>query len=144
MKPVLHQAIYIQLKRSYLMLGLLCVISISCCWILLAMPIAVWIKFFGILLVLSSSVYFILRDALLMLAWSMQILTVDSKGQLTLSYLNGQQMQPELADSCFIHPNLIILNFKRDGFKLAMPSVILLMDDSDEVRRLRVWLRWPR
>jgi hypothetical protein len=37
-----------------------------------------------------------------------------------------------------------VLNFERKGFKLALPPVILLPNaaHADELRRLRVWLRW--
>jgi hypothetical protein len=148
MKPILYQAIRIQLKPSILMLGLLSFFSIASCSILLALPIAAMIKFAAILLVSISSVYFILRDILLVLPWSWQALEVDAKGGLTLSNRCQQQFQPILADSSFVHANLIILNFKRNGFRLALPPVILLPEykypDTDEVRRLRVWLRWAR
>lgn len=149
MKPILHQAIHIQFVRSYLILGLLCFISIVCCSILLALPVGIMIKFFSVLLVLTSSVYFILRDALLLLPWSWKSLEIDSKGVLSMINKRGQQLQPALADSTFIHRKLTILNFKRERFKLTLPVAIFIEYlnsdlDSDEVRRLRVWLRWAK
>jgi hypothetical protein len=142
MRPILHQAIHLQLKPSRLMLGLLSLISIICFWILLALPIAAVIKFTGMLLIVTSSIYFILRDALLLLPWSWQDLEVDSKGMLSLTNQRGQQFQPILDATTFIHFKLIILNFKRSGLRLL--PLILLADQSnaDDVRRLRVWLRW--
>ena len=146
MKPILHQAIHIKFKPSYLILGLLCAISMLCCWILLVLPMATTIKLLAILLVVMSSIYFILRDVLLMLPWSWQRLELDSKGQLTLINRRGQQFQPALAETTFIHAKLIILNFKPDSFKLPIPPVILLLtqENIDEKRRLRVWLRWAK
>lgn len=146
MKPILHQAIYLQCQPSRLMLGLLSLISIICCWILLALPIAPAIKLLGILLVVISSLYFILRDILQMLPWSWQGLQVDSKGQLTLTNLLGQQFQPTLADNTFIQAKLTIINFQRKGYSLRLPPVILLETpaNKDAVRRLRVWLRWSK
>lgn len=126
------------------MLSILCAISMLCCWILLVLPMATTLKLMAIMLVLVSSIYFILRDILLMLPWSWQLLEVDSKGKLTLINQRGQQFQPTLADSTFIHVKLTILNFKRDGFRFALPPVILWMANVDEVRRLRVWLRWAK
>jgi hypothetical protein len=146
MKPILHQAIRIQFKSSGLMLGLLSLISIICCWILLALAIAPTIKFAGILLVVASSIYFILRDALQMLPWSWQVLELDAKGQLTLTDRGGEKFQPALAGNTFIHPMLTILNFKRAGAKLVLPPVIFLFtqENTDDLRRLRVWLRWAK
>lgn len=142
MKSILHQAITIKFKPSHLLLGLLCVIAMLCCWIALVLPIATTIKIVMIILVLVSSIYFILRDALLALPWSWQALSVDIKGELTLINQRGQQFKPALADSTFIHNQLTLLNFKRVGFSLALPPVILLGINTDETRRLRVWLRW--
>lgn len=144
MKPILHQAIHIKLKPNYLMLSLLSVISIACCLILFALPIAALIKLFAMILVLISSTYFGLRDCLLMLPWSWQRLEVDIKSELLLTNQRGQQFVPDLADSSFIHGKLTILNFKRDGFKFALPPTIILMDITDDMRRLRVWLRWAK
>ncbi len=144
MKPILHQAIHIKFKPSTLMLSILCAISMLCCWILLVLPMATTLKLMAIMLVLVSSIYFILRDTLLLLPWSWQFLEIDSKGKLTLINQRGQQFQPALANSTFIHAKLVILNFKRNGYRLALPPVILLMANIDEVRRLRVWLRWAK
>lgn len=144
MKPILHQAIHITFKPSILMLGLLCTISMWCCWILIVLPMATMLKLLAITLILVSSIYFILRDILLLLPWSWRMLEVDSKGELTLINQRGQQFQPTLADSTFIHAKLTILNFKREGFTFALPPVIIMMSNIDEVRRLRVWLRWGK
>ena len=143
MKPILHQAIHIQFTRSYLILGLLCAVSIACCWILLVLPIATMIKSMVILLVFASSTYFILRDGLLLLPWSWLQLDVDTKGYLTITNKRGIQLQPALANNSFVHHRLIILNFKRKPFKLAVPPAIIFKN-SDEVRQLRVWLRWAK
>lgn len=107
---------------------------------------ATTIKLLAILLVVMSSIYFILRDVLLMLPWSWQRLKLDSKGQLTLINRRGQQFQPALAETTFIHAKLTILNFKRKGNSLGLSPVILLETPAttDEVRRLRVWLRWAK
>ena len=90
-----------------------------------------------------------LRDALLLLPWSWQKLEVNNKGELSISNKRGQQFQPALAASTFIHAACSLLNFQRSecklgGFKLALPPVILFVhaDNRDELRRLRVWLRW--
>ena len=144
MRAVLLQPIYIKLMPSNLLLGLLGIVSITCCVILLSLPIPLYIKLDIIALILASSAYFILRDALLLLPWSWQSVDVNSKGELTITNKHGQQFQPTLAQSSFIHAACTILNFKRKGFKFVSPAVILFVNanNRDELRRLRVWLRW--
>lgn len=126
------------------MLGLLSCVSIAGCLILLYLPIPFYIALAMVVLIIISTVYFILRDALLMLPWSWQTIEVDGKGQLTITNQRGQQFKPALAANSFIHAHAIILNFKRNGFRLAMPPMILFrsVENENELRRLRVWLRW--
>ena len=144
MRAALLQPIYIKLMPSSLLLGLLGIVSITCCAILLSLPVPLYIKLVIITLILASSAYFILRDALLLLPWSWQTVEVDNKGELTITDKRNQKFQPTLAASSFIHEACTILNFKRNGFKLVSPAVILFANanNQDELRRLRVWLRW--
>ena len=144
------QAIHIKLLPSTLLLGLLAAISIIACAIIVSLPIALGslnsftTKLVIIALILFTSTYFICRDALLMLPWSWQSVAVDSKGELTITNKRGEQFQPTLAANSFIHAACTILNFKRNGFKLALPAAILFTnaENENELRRLRVWLRW--
>lgn len=128
------------------MLGLITLISIACCFILLSLPLMMVIKVTVILCVILSSIYFCLRDALLMLPNSWQFLDIDTKGNLKIVSRRGQLFEPILADSSFIHNHMILLNFKRRGFKLALPPAILFTtkENADNLRRLRVWLRWGK
>lgn len=146
MKPILLQPIHIKLKRSNLMLGLLVSISMVCCLILIVLPIPALVQFGTILLIIISSVYYILRDALLLLPASWQTLEVNAKGRLRLLNKRGQPFEPALASNTFIHAKVTILNFQRNGFWLALPPVILFTstENENELRRLRVWLRWAK
>jgi hypothetical protein len=147
---IMLQSIHIKLMPSKLLLGLLLAISIVACAIVVSLPIALDLfnsfttKLLIIALILFSSAYFILRDALLLLPWSWKVVDVDSNGELTVSNKRGQQFQPALASNSFIHAACTILNFKRTGFNFALPAVILLpsAENTDELRKLRVWLRW--
>lgn len=138
------QAIHIQLLPSKLLWGLLGGVSIAACAILLVLPISLYLKLAIIALIVASSAFFILRDALLILPNSWKTLEVDSKGNLTLINNNNEKFQLMPAPSSFIHAGCSVLNFKREGFKFAPPPVILLpnAEYADELRRLRVWLRW--
>jgi hypothetical protein len=68
------------LKSSKLLLGLIASISIVACFILLYLPIQFLIKLLAIAIIITTSFYFSLRDALLVLPWSWQFIEVDSKG----------------------------------------------------------------
>ena len=85
MKPILLQSIHFKLRRSNLMLGLLSGISIACCLILFNLPLPFYVTLATIALTIISTYYLILRDALLMLPWSWQMLDVDTKGKLTIT-----------------------------------------------------------
>jgi hypothetical protein len=144
MRHDLLQAIHIKLMPSTLLLGLLLAISIVASAIIVSLPVALYIKLLIITLILLTSAYFILRDALLMLPNSWKIIDVDNKGELTMTNNSGQQFQPILASSSFIHGACTILSFNRKGFKLALLPVILFsnVENENELRCLRVWLRW--
>jgi hypothetical protein len=45
-----------------------------------------------------------------------------------------------------VHAKLTILNFKSEQFKWTLPPLILLtsIQNANELRMLRVWLRWNR
>ena len=146
MRPILLRPIHIKLQPSYLILGLLSGVSIASCLIIINLPISPYIQFAIVALIIISTLYFILRDALLLLPWSWQVVEVDNKGELTISNHRGQQFHPALASNTFIHAACSILNFKRNGFRLALPPIILLAtgENADELRRLRIWLRWFR
>ncbi len=143
MRHELLQPIHIKLLPSTLLLGLLLAISMVACAVIVSLPITLYFKLAIIALIFVSSVYFICRDALLLLPWSWQSVNVDSKSQLTLINQLGQQYQPNLAGDTFVNANLLILNVKRDGFKLNLP-VILLGNEDEDLRRLRVWLIWVK
>jgi hypothetical protein len=138
------QAIHIKLMPSTLLLGLLLAIAIVACSIIVSLPMVLYIKFIIIALILLTSAYFIARDAWLLLPWSWQSVAVNSKGELTITNKRDQQFQPVLSSSTFIHAACTILNFKRSGYKLALlPAIIFTnAENQNELRRLRVWLRW--
>lgn len=144
MKPQLSQAIHIQLKASPLLLGLLCFVSILACAILLLTPMQLSIKLSLLALVILTSVYFILRDALLRLPQSWRRLEISHLGELKLTNNAGQVVTPKLAKSSLIHGFVTILNVKRNWFTLGLPPVILFTnaENAEPLRRLRVWLSW--
>jgi hypothetical protein len=144
MRPSLFHTISIKLKPSKLLLGLIVSVSIVACFILLYLPIQFFVKLLAITIIVTTSIYYSVRYALLVLHWSWQHLEVDSKGQLKFLNQRGETFMPALNASSCVHATLCILNFKSEPLKWAVPPVMLLTNaqHADELRCLRVWLRW--
>ena len=134
------QAIALDLQPSQLLLGLLSAVSIASCVILAQLPLSIFIKLVLIGLVVISTIYFALRDVLLRLPNSWKRLEVSSQGVLKLTNYRGENVEPILATSSLIHGFVTILNFKY----WRLPPVILFTNSAnqEELRKLRVWLRW--
>lgn len=100
------------------------------------------------MIIIFSTIYYTLRDALLLLPWSWYRIEVSSVGLLRLTNKQGQQFNPELNPTSFIHPLLVILNVKQIESKQtlfagSLPAVVLFMlPTCQQHRQLRVWLRW--
>jgi hypothetical protein len=132
------------MQPSALLLGLIAVISMAACAVAVYLPLPILLKIALIIMVLVSSAYFCWRDIALNLPQSWQNLAVDNKGILRVNNRRGQQYQPILAANSFIHPSIIILNFKKSAEKISLPPLILLKttQNAEEFRKLSVWLRW--
>lgn len=148
MNKRLLPAIDVVLEPSLLLLSTLTVISILSCFGISVLPAPFSIKLFMIAVIIFSTLYYVLRDALLLLPWSWYRIEVTSVGQLRLTNKQGQQFMPELSPTSFIHPLLVILNAKYSISKQilsvgTLPAVVLFVTPSNQQhRQLRVWLRW--
>lgn len=147
MKAQLIQTIDIAIKPSLLLLGLLSAISILSCLMVITLPIHGLVKMFILGVIVISTSYYTLRDALRLLPWSWQRVEVSAAGQLQLTNNQGKQFIPVLSATSFIHPKIMILNTQPLTYKQylfgALPAVILFAHhDEQQHRRLRVWLRW--
>lgn len=148
MKDRLIQAIELPLKPSLLLLGALSLISILSCLAALSLPMPFIIKLLMMTVIIFSTVYYTLRDALHLLPWSWQRVEVSALGQLKLINKRGEYFTPDLSASSFIHPLVVILNTKKPTLRRrlaepTLPAVILFSDQAcQQHRQLRVWLRW--
>jgi len=144
MNPKLMKPIELQLKPSLLLLGLLTAISTLSCVILSQIPIALSIKSGLIALVIFSTIYFMLRDALLLLPHSWQRLSVTSKGQIRLVNKQGAQILPALVGNTFISHFLIIFLIENSVYRFGLPPLILFrgLENYQQHRQLRIYLRW--
>lgn len=149
MKMHLIRAIDIAIKPSFLLLGLLSVIAISSCWIITILPIHALFKLFWLSVIIISTTYYSLRDALSLMPWSWQRIEVSASGQLRLTNQRGEQFTPSIAPTTFVHSKMVMINIKRTadtqyGFAGLPPIIILSHNHEETHRHLRVWLRWWR
>lgn len=147
MKAQLIQAIDIAMKPSLLLLGLLGVISTISCLIIITLPMHSLFKLLLLSVIVISTGYYILRDALRLLPWSWQRVEVSATGQLKLISKHGKQFTPVLAATSFNHPWMIILNAQPTAYRKrlfgGLPALILFANHHEQQhRQLRVWLRW--
>ncbi len=148
MKAQFNQSIDITLKPSLLLLGLLLSITIVSATIIATIPIIFSLKLVSISLIVFASLYYILRDCLLLLPWSWQRVEVNHLGELRLTNQRGQQFSPRVHASSYVHSQLIVLNLANNtsqkSFIKRLPSLILLssVTSIEQHRLLRVWLRW--
>jgi hypothetical protein len=149
MKMHLIEAIDIVIKPSFLLLGMLSVIAISCCWIISILPIHGLLKLFWFSVIIISTTYYSLRDALSLLPWSWKRVEVSVTGELRLTNQRGEQFKPNIAPTSFVHSRMVIINSQRTTDTQywfgALPPLIMLSNNHEEThRQLRVWLRWWR
>ncbi len=143
MRESVVSTLAIELKPSLLLLGLLGIITMISCYVLWRLPVSLPIKCLWFALLICSTVYYMLRDALLQLPWSWKMLEMNSQGELKLTNKSGQQFSPKLISASFIHPLLIILNMKSGRFQWGLPPVIVFNKAANQQhRQLRVRLRW--
>lgn len=141
-------SIAIALKPSYLLLGWYAMVSIVSVLSLAWLPIATTIKLGLMTCVIIAGLYVIMRDALLMLPWSWQHVAVDGKGNVTLSTRQGRILAVILTSNTLNHAHLVVLNFKRAGLRFGYQQAVYLtpirVENPDQLRQLRVWLRWHK
>jgi toxin CptA len=144
MKPQLSQPVNIEIKPSGLLLGLLCLISIAASIILWQLSEQMLFRLAFLLLVTITTIYFVLRDALLLLPQSWKVLSINTNGKLEMVNKRGERFQPILTGETFVHPYLTILNIERSGLHFDLPPLMLLSGQADrqQLRRLHVWLNW--
>jgi len=111
--------------------------------VLLFLPLLMLIKALFLVLILVSTIYLVLRDALLALPHSFQRLILNSKNEIILEQKNGKQLVCRVLPDSVVFDGFTVLRLKLKGDWLPR-SLILLSNsaDADVFRRWRVWLRW--
>lgn len=99
---------------------------------------------------LFSTVYFVLRDTLLLLPWSCQALAVNNAREWRLTQKNGLCSKVYIANDSFVSAYLSILHILPEHsrwFKFWQHRYVLLVSDNTNAafyRQIRVYLMWGR
>lgn len=146
MKPHTVPAISLVLKPSYLLLGLYSGIAMLSCVAVGVVALPWLLKALLLSLIIIATMYSVMRDVLLCLPWSWRQVVLSSQGKLTLVNASLDVFTPQLKASSVNHPLLTVLHFKRGtkrfGWQTSLMLTPSLVQDADQFRRLRVWLKW--
>jgi toxin CptA len=136
------QPIEIRLQPSRLLLGMQAVAHLGALAIVLAVPLANWIKAITGFAALASMGYAIWRHALLRGRTAVVAVKVSQQG-MEIMLRNGAWLPAKVLASSFVSPWLVVLHLKLAKRRFMLPLVLLpdAMGDED-FRRLRVWLLW--
>jgi toxin CptA len=128
-------------------------LAIALCAAHLAAAVAIWhsalpLPLRGVSIgVIAAALGWSLRSrALLRLASAIVALEITAAGQISFLTRRGTSHACELLGTSYVSPRLTILNLQARGCRLAR-HVLLVPDnvDTQDFRRLRIWLRWaPR
>ncbi len=107
------------------------------------LPMALFWRFVGGVLVVAACAFVGQRDARLRFSWSCVAFRLEDENGITLIQRNGEHMAGTVAAGIVV-PWLVLLNIRHDG--KGGRSLVLLSDsmNGEAYRRLRVVLRWNR
>ena len=112
--------------------------------------ITIWQSIFLFSLIGLAITYFVMRDALLSLPWSWQLLQITKEGECRLIQKDGVNFLVNIKADSFVSAYLTILHIALPEYRWyefwKHRYVILLQDhtDAESFRKLRVYLRWNR
>ena len=123
----------------------LCVGHLAAASVLWLLPVPVLFKGAITLVIASSLVFFLARDAALHSAKAIVELELKEDGGIAFRTRDGAWSDSELIASSYVSPALTIVVLKPRG-KGRARRVVILPDNVDarDFRRLRIWMRWKR
>lgn len=143
MKPI-----QVDFKPSTQFIGLFATASAAACIVLATMPITWPIKAIAALLLIACASYAILSHGLKRLPGSVVSIRVDVKNELYILHKSGKQQRVTVAANTTVTPYLVVLNVKSASnawWKRWFGTCIIILPDhadADDLRQLRVWLKW--
>jgi toxin CptA len=134
-----------RLRRSMRLACALAAMHVTAAAVLLATPWPWWLSVMGTAILLVHGAWVIRRHALLLASASIICVRLRNEDECELQTRAGGQVRGQVDPSSFVLPWLIVLRVAGPG-RWRRRSVVLLADavHAQELRRLRVRLRWAR
>lgn len=125
--------------------ALLCAVHFAAAGAVWAAPLPLWLQAAASLAVAASLVFAIAQGAALHAAGAAVALEIGDGDEIALHTRRGERLECRVLGSSFVSAHLTVLNLKPLAGGRAH-HVVLMADsmDEQELRRLRVWLRWGR
>lgn len=126
------------------MMALLLVLVHAAAMIALVMlPVSLWLRAIACLVLLGSAAYALPVHAFRRGAHACSGLRLSADGTCTLQLNDTASLRGTLLPGWFVTPALIVVRVRCNGERLAR-GIVLLSDsaDADELRRLRIFLRF--
>ena len=133
----------IKLRPSLWLAGMLTAmhgITSALIWLL---PLDLWLKIAAVLLILTSLIYHVRRDAMRTSRNAILALKISPECRCNAQVWSGDWFEAQLLSTSFVSPYLTILNLRLDHARLVK-HVVILPDaiEAEQFRELRVLLRW--
>lgn len=138
----------VDFKSSKRFVGLFVIASVAACIVLVTMPISWQIKAIVVSLIVACVGHTILLHGLKCLPASVVSIRVDSKNDLHILHKSGEEQRVTVAANTTVTPYLVVLNVDQSSSiwwkRFFGTSIIILPDHAhaDNLRQLRVWLKW--
>ena len=132
----------LEIRRSKSLLYFLCLLHVIAIGVIFFLVMSIEIILLLTLFILYSAYYSITRYALLSAPDAVVTVIWDHNDKWKIRTRRSREQVVKLMWDSFTHPNLTVLNFKRQG-QFFSQSVILLADNvnKEDFRRLRVRLK---
>jgi toxin CptA len=117
---------------------------------LLLAPVLFNLRVLLLLLIMISTIYFVMLDGLLSLPRSWKLLQINKAGKCHLMQKNDESLVVHVMPDSFVSAYLTILHIVPEEFKWFKiwqnRYILLLQDnaDAESFRQLRVYLRWHK
>ncbi len=136
------QPLRLQPKASRILIGFLVAGHLGAIAILFPLDLALAVKITIAVLLLVSLVIALRKQPGRMGEGGVQTLTWQTDGEWLLETVDGKQLKATLHESTYVHPWLVVLNFRQEG-KRGLLSFALAPDalDQETFRALRVRLK---
>ncbi len=133
----------LELRPSRVLATLLCALHAVAMLSVLPLSLEWWWRSALLSVVFLSLVHVLRRQALLAGANAVRGLLWESEGSWLLTLGDGRSCAAQLLPGAFVHPWLVVLNFKLEDAWWGSRAVVLCADglDGQSHRRLRVRLR---